>query len=91
MVRREQHTRFLEWLLSASNPSAPHGTGIGELHRHVNSPNVARSLCQVSTEGNVLRSTPSDLMEVREAVWVKTVAAGFPGFCCHPIRVGCSA
>ena len=41
------------------------------MHRHVNSPNVARSLCQVSTEEGVLRSTPSALMEVREAAWAK--------------------
>ena len=52
-------------------PCAPRGTGIGKLHRHVNSPNVARSLCQVSTEEGVLRSTPSALMEVREAAWAK--------------------
>ena len=71
MVRREQHKRVHEWVLSASNPRAPRGTGTGKLHRHVNSPNVARSLCQVSTAGSVLRSTPSALMEVREAVWAK--------------------
>ena len=34
-------------------------------------PNVERPLCQVSTEEGVLRSTPSALMEVREAVWSK--------------------
>ena len=61
MVRREQHKRFHEWVLSASNPHAPRGAGIGKLHRHVNSPN----------EEGVLRSTPSALMEVREAVWAK--------------------
>ena len=71
MVRREQHKRFHEWVLSASNPRAPRGAGIGKLHRHVNSPNVARSLCQVSKEEGVLRSTPSALMEVREAAWAK--------------------
>ena len=65
MNRREQHTGFHEWVLSASNPRASRGAGIGKLHRHVNSPNVARSLCQVSTEEGVLRSTPSALMEVR--------------------------
>ena len=69
LVRREQHKRFHQWVLSASNPRAPRGTGIGKLHRHVNSPDVARSLCQVSTEGSVLRSTPSALMEVRDADW----------------------
>ena len=69
MVRREQHKRFHDWVLSASNPLAPRGNGIGKLHRHVNSPNVARSLCQVSTEKGVLRSTPSAFMEVREAAW----------------------
>ena len=71
MVRREQRKCFHEWVLSASNLRAPRGTGIGKLHRHVNSPNVARSLCQVSTEEGVLRSTPSALMEVREAAWAK--------------------
>ena len=71
MVRREQHKRFQEWVLSASNPRAPRGTGVGKLHRHVNGPNVARSLCQVCTEGRVLRSIPSALMGVREAVWAK--------------------
>ena len=71
MVRREQHKCFHEWVLSASSPRAPRGTGIGKLHRHVNSPNVARSLCQVSTEEGVLRSTPSALVEVREAAWAK--------------------
>ena len=71
MVRREQHKRFHDWVLSASNPRAPRGNGIGKLHRHVNSQNVARSLCQVSTEKGVLRSTPSALMEVREAAWAK--------------------
>ena len=71
MVRREQHKRFHEWVLSASNPRAPRGTCIGKLHRHVNSSNVGRSLCQVSTEEGVLRSTPSALMEVREAAWAK--------------------
>ena len=54
LVRREQHKRFHQWAMSASNPRAPRGTGIGKLHRHVNSPNVARSLCPVSTEGSVL-------------------------------------
>ena len=71
LVRREQHKRFHQWVLSASNPRALRGTGIGKLHRHVNSPNVARSPCQVSTEESVLRSTPSALTEVREAVWAK--------------------
>ena len=71
MVRREQHKRFHEWVLSATNPRAPCGAGIRKLHRHVNSPNVARSLCQVSTEKGMLRSIPSALMEVREAVWAK--------------------
>ena len=71
MVRREQHKRFHEWVLSASNPRAPRGAVIGMLHRHVNSPNVARLLCQVSTEDGVLKSTPSALIEVREAVWAK--------------------
>ena len=33
--------------------------------------NVARWLCQVSTEEGVLRSTPSGLMEVRQAAWAK--------------------
>ena len=41
MVRREQHKRFHEWVLSASNPRAPRGASIGKLHRHVNNPNVA--------------------------------------------------
>ena len=71
LVRREQHKHFQEWVLSASNPRAPRGAGIGKLHRQVNSPNAARSLCQVSTEEGVLRSTPSFLMEVREAVLEK--------------------
>ena len=61
MVRREQHKRLHEWILSASNPRAPRGTGIGKLHKHANSPNFARSLCQVSTEESVLRSTPVSL------------------------------
>ena len=68
MVRREHHKQFHEWVVSASNPRAQR---IGKLHRHVNNPNVARSLCQVSTEGGVLRSTPSALMEVREKAWAK--------------------
>ena len=38
IVRREQHKRFHEWVLSASNPCAFRGSGIGKLHRHVNSP-----------------------------------------------------
>ena len=71
MVRREQHKRFHEWALSASSPRAPRAAGIGKLHRHDNGPNVARSLCQASTEEGVLRSTPSAIMEVREAVWAK--------------------
>ena len=37
MVRREQHERFHEWVLSESTPRAPRGTGVGRLHRHVNS------------------------------------------------------
>ena len=53
------------------SPRAPRGAGLGKLHRHVNSPNVARSLRQVSTEEGVLRSTPSALMDVRDAVWAK--------------------
>ena len=44
MVRRDQHKRFHEWVLSASNPRAPRGTGIGKLHRHVNSPNSCSRL-----------------------------------------------
>ena len=71
LVRREQHKRFHQWVLSASNPRAPRGTDIGKLHRHVNSPNVTRSL---STEGSVLRSTPSAVMEVREAHRIRLVA-----------------
>ena len=71
MVGREQHTRFHDWVLSVSNLRAPRGIGIGKLHRHANSPNVARSLCQVSTEKRCAQVSPSALMDVREASWAK--------------------